>query len=353
MSREIVNDLAYLAARLHGRRSRLAEADRLDQLCRQPNLRELGRAVYPETELPAVPDFHRRLTEDLLRELIGIRNHMKGRGTDLLAWMSVRFQVENIKVLLRGFLRRTAGEAAPAQLLSLPEGMGLDTPGLEAAQSLAEFAEALPAGAPRESLKQALETYRDQPRPFFLEGALDRGYFQELLFRAARLSSEDRDLIQPIVRQEVDAFHLLLVVRGKFQYRVAAGRLLPLHVWGSDISRKRFAAMLAAPALRAASRLAVRRAIDELPATHGAGDDAVTINPAIVEALTWKRFLRLSNHAFRRSHMGVAAVVGYVGIRRVEVANLITLSEGIVAGLAPETLRARLHPRIDWEEVYV
>ena len=51
--------------------------------------------------------------------------------------------------------------------------------------------------------------------------------------------------------------------------------------------------------------------------------------------------------------MGLAAVVGYVGIRHVEVANLITLSEGIVAGIAPETLRARLLPRIDLEGVYV
>jgi vacuolar-type H+-ATPase subunit C/Vma6 len=51
--------------------------------------------------------------------------------------------------------------------------------------------------------------------------------------------------------------------------------------------------------------------------------------------------------------MGLGAVFGYVGIRRVEVANLITLSEGIATAKASETLRARLLPRNDWESVYV
>ena len=58
--------------------------------------------------------------------------------------------------------------------------------------------------------------------------------------------------------------------------------------------------------------------------------------------LPWKRFLRLANLAFRQSHIGLGAIVGYTGIRRIEVANLITISEGIRKGMAPETIRARL-----------
>ena len=63
--------------------------------------------------------------------------------------------------------------------------------------------------------------------------------------------------------------------------------------------------------------------------------------------------MRLANRAFRRSHMGMGAVVGYTGIRRVEVANLITLSEGIRAGMAAETIRARLLPRAGMEAANV
>jgi len=45
--------------------------------------------------------------------------------------------------------------------------------------------------------------------------------------------------------------------------------------------------------------------------------------------------------------MGLGAIVGYAGLRRVEVANLITISEGIRGGMAAEAIRGRLIPRAD------
>jgi V/A-type H+-transporting ATPase subunit C len=345
--------LDYLAARLHGRRSRLAEAERLEGLCRLSNLPELGRAVYPETEFQGTADFQRRLAQDPVWELNGFLKHLEGAGADLLAWMLARFQMENIKVLLRALMHRTPLEPPEEYLLSLPHGLALDVQALVAADSLEIFTERLPAGDLRKSLREALGIYRDQPRPFFLEGALDRGYFRELLARAERLSGEDLELIQPIMLQEVDAFHLMLVVRGKFNYGLTPELLLPLHVRQSGIPSERFSAMLAASDIAAAASLAVGRAIDALPSERGSAAAPAPIDPSALESLAWKRFRRLSNRAFRRSHMGLGAVFGYVGIRRVEVANLIMLSEGIVTGTSAETLRARLLPRNDLEPVYV
>jgi vacuolar-type H+-ATPase subunit C/Vma6 len=267
--------------------------------------------------------------------------------------MLVKFQVENIKVLVRAFVRRTPLETPEEYLLSLPHDLVLDVPALMAAKSLAEFADLLPLGAPRKSLRQALGIYHDQARPFFLEAALDRGYFQELLDKVGPLTGEEKELIKPIVLQEVDSFHLMLVVRGKFHYGLPPELLLPLHVRGSGIPSERFSGMLAAADVVTAAGLAVGRAIDAMPSDHGRNDGSPTVNPPVLEALAWRRYLRLSNRPFRRSHMGLGAVIGYVGIRRVEVANLITVSEGIRSGAAAERIRARLIPRADLESVYV
>jgi len=353
MAPGMVNDLEYLAARLHGRRSRLAEAERLDALCRLTHLAELGHAVYPDAEFHTAADFQRRLAQHLVRELSGFLKHLEGPGADLLAWMLVRFQVENMRVLLRSFMHRTPLEGPEKYLLSLPHDLTLDVQALMAAESLEEFTELLPSGTPRKSLREALGTYHDQPRPFFLEAALDRGYFQELLARAEQLSGEDTELIKPIVLQEVDAFHLMLIVRGKFQYGLTPELLLPLRVHGSGIPSAQFSSMLGAPDILTAASLAVGRAIDALPSELGSSEASATVDPSALEALVWKRNLRLSKRAFRRSHMGLGAVVGYLGIRRVEVANLITLSEGIRVGVATEAIRARLIPRADLESVYV
>ena len=60
-------------------------------------------------------------------------------------------------------------------------------------------------------------------------------------------------------------------------------------------------------------RRALGRALDMLPSTPGEGGELPrAIAPADLEALAWNRFLRLANRAFRRSHMGLAAIVAFV-----------------------------------------
>ena len=51
--------------------------------------------------------------------------------------------------------------------------------------------------------------------------------------------------------------------------------------------------------------------------------------------------------------MGVGAVAGYFGVRRMEIANLITLSESIRLGVDEREIRARLMPRTDLEVAHV
>ncbi|MBU6398977.1 MAG: V-type ATPase subunit [Verrucomicrobia bacterium] len=337
-----VNRLDYLAARLHGRRSRLAEASRLDDLCRLPNLTDLGRAVYPAAEFDSAAAFQRRLAQDLVDEIDGFRPHLEGAGAELVDWLRVRFQVENLKVLLRDFLREPASAAGQAHLLALSKDLALDAAALRAAESLERFAAGLPPGTLRRSVVWAVDTFGVGLRPFFLEAALDRGYFQELRRRTDRLAEPDRDLIDPIVAQEIEAFYLLLAVRGRFLHGLAVERVLPLALGGAEMSADRFGALLSAEDVTAAARLAVGRAVDGLPAVLESGEAAVAISG--LEALASRRYWRLCNRAFRGSHMGLGAVVGYVGLRRVEVANWVMLSEGLRLGEGTERLCARLIP---------
>jgi V/A-type H+-transporting ATPase subunit C len=353
MARVMVNDLDYLAARFHGRRGRVAEAERLDGLCRLRTLSELAHAIYPAAELHTCAEFQRWTVEDLLSELSHSSRYLDEAGGELLAWLSVRFQVENMKVLLRGFLDHAPLEAVQEHLVSLPHDLALDVNALLAAETLERFADRLPREMPRKALRAALGTYRGQVRPFFFEAALDQGYFQELLARAGQLAEQDREVVAPLIDEEANMFQLMLAVRGRFGYGLTPELLLPLHIRGCDISTDRFNSMLTAPDLRNAVAFAIGRAIDALPSEHEATETSVPFEIADVEALAWQRFLRLANRAFRRSHMGLGAIIGYTGIRRVEVANLITLSEGIRAGIAPEVIRARLVPRHNEEVAYV
>lgn len=353
MAEVMITDLDYLAARFHGRRSRVAEAERLDALCRLRTIPELAAAVFQDARLQTAVEFQRRTLEDLRAELSRSPRYLDEAGRDLLAWMLVRFQLENLKVLLRGFLDRVPLAELQANLVVLPKNLALDATGLLGAETVERFVDRLPMEMFRKALRVALGTYRDQRRPFFLEAVLDRAYFQELLARGGRLSAEDQEVAVPILEQEGNMFLLLLAVRGRFGYGLTPELLLPLHLRSRGIPIGRFHALLTAPDLRTVAGFAVGRVIDTLPAECEANETAGALAGAELEALAWKRFLRLANRAFRRSHMGLGAIIGYAGIRRVEVANLITLSEGIRAGVAPDLLRARLIPRCDQEAAYV
>lgn len=335
------DNLDFLAAHLHGRRSRMATGGRLEALCQAATVPRLATEVLSVGAAESALELQRQLVHELAQELATIAAQLSAHGARVLRWLAVRFQLENLKVLLRGWLANGSQESLRPHLVELPREFAVDPQA--AARSLDNFLPLAPRGPLRMCFRQAVQSHREEKRPFFFEAALDKGYLTELRAQAEALDGEDRELVAPLVRQEIDTFHLMLVARGKFIHGMEAAALLPFHVPGAGILRARFAAMLADPALRAAATRALGRALDELPnapAEGGAAADAIA--PSDVEALAWSRFQRLANRAFRRSHMGLAAVVAFAELRRVEVANLITLSEGIRLGMPAEQLRARL-----------
>lgn len=148
MTRASANDLDYLATRLHARRSRMAEAERLDELCRVRTLPELGRALFPGAEISVTADFQRRLVEKLVREISDCLKHLEGEAQELMAWLLARFQWEDAKILLRGFLNLTPLETLQPHLVDLPSDLALDTPSLMSAKSLEDFVTRLPVRLP-------------------------------------------------------------------------------------------------------------------------------------------------------------------------------------------------------------
>ncbi|MCL4206506.1 MAG: V-type ATPase subunit [Pirellulaceae bacterium] len=353
MSSALPADLDYLVARLHGRRGQFAEADRLDTLCRLRTMTDLVRALNPHSRFTTVTDFQHGLIQAMVQELADFASQLTGAGSALMAWLRIRFQVENLKVLARAFATGKPLQVARAYLVPLPDDLSLDFEALVAADSAESFALAAPAGILRKGLTAMAPAYTEEPRPIVLEATLDRIYFLELLNRTRSLTGDARSDSMMIAKQEVDTFHLMLVARGRFGYDLSAAQLERFHVPGAGITRDRFAQMLAADTLREVASLAAGLALDPLPTPedrHAAGAQAT--DAPLLETLAWNRYLRLARRAFRHSHMGLGAVVAFAAIRRIEVANLITLSEGIRNDMPSDAIRRRLIPR-DTEAAHV
>ncbi len=340
-----ISDLDFQAAVVHGRRSRLAEAERLDALCRVGTVEELAEAVFHEPSATTCADFQRRLLRVLFEELSEIAATLDAVRGGLLGWILFRFQVENLKLILRGFMTHTKGEVVREHLLPLPDPPAFDIESLLGARNLQEFIHCLPKDRLANALTLALRNHGAETRPFFFEAVMDRDYLQELLRRVSLLSGDDLELARPLVEQEVNAFLLMLAVRARFNYGIRVETLSPFYIRAGGTSLERFNWLLQAASPYEAAILMIGRALDDMPSVRASDTTDMAALTAELERLAQERFLHLSNRAFRRSPVGFGALLGYAGMRRVEVANLITISEGIRAHASFEEIRSHVVPR--------
>ncbi len=339
-------NLDYLVARLHGRRGQFAEADKLDALCRLRNVADFVRAVSPRTRFTTVVDFQHGLINEMVQELADLGAQLTGAGAALMAWMRVRCQIENLKVMARAFATGKSFDVARPYLVPLPDDLSLDLEVLAAADDVESFAMAAPAGLLRDGLVAFAPAYEVEPSTVVLEAALDHTYFRELLKRTQALRGAARNDALIIAKQEIDTFHLMLVARGCFHYGVRGDSLEMFHVSGGRISLDRFRQMADADRLSDAVALVSGLVLDTWSGVGGRyASGTAECNTAMLESLAWNRYYRLARQAFRRNHMGLGAVVAFAAIRRIEVANLITLSEGIRTHMPADAIRKRLIPR--------
>lgn len=356
MDVRLTTGLDYVAAVLHGRRSRMAEGDRLGALAAERSIGDLARALYGETAISSAVELQKRLVVDRALEILELARKLDGPAGEFLDWLAVRFQVENLKVLARGLAAGTPWSEVQAHLVPLPGSLAVDARAMASEATVETLAGVIRQKPLAGALAAALPLYQAHPRAFVLESALDRGYFVELLARAGAVAGEDLPDVLALVRQEIDIFHLVLVVRGKFFYGLPAEQLAPFYVPGARLRRPDFSAMLTATDLAEAAGRAVGFVIDAAPegsepAAAAAGNflSGTGAYAAALERLAWERYYRLAAAVFRRSPAGLGLVAAYVVLRRVELANLITASEGIRAGLPADDLRRRMIPRPEAE----
>jgi vacuolar-type H+-ATPase subunit C/Vma6 len=341
------DDLDYLCAGLHGRRSRMAEGERLASLCQARVFSELAEAVTSGSEPGNVREFQRLLTNDLVHDLSGITARLSGPGGHLVRWLLIRFLAENFKVLVRTRLSGRLEKDGHDYLIPLPGDLALDVEGLSTARSIDDFTSRAPKGWLRESVEEAVARFGKDPPPFFAEATLDHAYFRELLARVENLAEQDREMARPLFVQEVDIFHLMTILRGRFHYGIAPEDVLRFHVPGTRISRRLYEEM----AGDQNARQAVERVTAKVFEISSIGGEPIplkdspssggSVDASFLEGLAWRRFACLAHNAFRQSHMGLGAVLGYLCLRRIEVANLFTVSEGIRKGVAARTIDAR------------
>jgi len=335
-------DLDFLAALLHARYSKMVKGDRLIELSRIQNLSDLFQSVYPDKTIEDNNDFQKKILFDFISELYGFYAYLSKDYICFINWLTMRFQLENLKILLRGFFNKIPFLRIKSFIINLPGALSLNLKKLSEAETFDEFIKNSPKGFFQDILKSAAKIYGDKTKPFFIEAFLDSAYFNELISKTNSLKSTDRDYIKPIVDQEIDIFHLMLITRGVMNYNLPPDQLKLFHVKGTAIPKRIFTALLNESDLGLFIKKLEGRVIDFIPLELTKTDQSTALDLSILESLAWKRFNHLCHRVFYTNHMGFGAVIGYIGLRRIEIFNLIVLSEGIKEKFGSDFIRKHL-----------
>ena len=325
----------YLDAKLRGRRGRLYEQDKLWELADSPSVQELAYRLYPRREITDLLELERCLTEDCVEELALALPYLSGLTNAFYLSVLRRFQVDNLKVMLRLCGVPHAGDEPEKFTVALPDCLALPREELLACRDIGDFVSCIPSEAVRSAVEAAISLYERTGRRAFLEMALDKGYWHGVRESLDRLPTPDRETCAVPLKREFLSMRLLCALRAR-RYGIPWPDLdlvLPA-AWNCP----------SAKLLRT-----VYEESDEETRTHrlrsavGAELSAVEVQDLTsLEGFLWRKVVRTANQQFY-GRMGTAGVVvGYFYAKMDELKNLIRIAEMLRYNRSEREIREHL-----------
>ncbi len=315
-------------------RGQIHEGPRLLALCDIPNIRDLAATLAPGQPIGNTIGLQRYLTEQHIASLHGLLNVLDGWEADVFLAMLRRYQAENLKVILRCWAAKADDALLAAYTVDVPAALALPTPELLKSPDLESLINKIPVSSLRDGAMQGLGEYEESGRLFFVEAGIDQACFTQLNDAAERSRGAARDAVLDLVRLELDIYNVSLVLRGVFNYSLNFNKLrLLMAPFGSH------AGIRTLETIRAASDIA--DAVPLVPSgLLGRDEEAETADD--VETAMWSNLYRTAHRRYYTSVLDFGAVAAFCYIKRIELRNLITISEYIRYGERGAAVRDKL-----------
>jgi V/A-type H+/Na+-transporting ATPase subunit C len=334
-----VSSLSYSAAQawVRARLSRLLDRDTWLRLLDCRDSADIVGLLRTTWAAPAVADdgriLPRKLRGDVASAAETLGRFLPLRAKRLLAWHNRRFEIENLKVVLRAIHNQVDRRRAAGLLIPLRASRGRWEALLDSG-SVGVVVDRLRDSVYARPLEHALERYEQERRLLYLEVALDLFYFQRLVRLIATQRGTDGADARAWLGREIAVQNLLWACR----FRIYAG-MRPEEILNYTLHRA------FAMGLDAVRRVALGATVEEEVRRLG-----LIIPPGLseIEALGALELL-----AERERYQRAAAALGrplfrlggplaYLSLLECEVRDLSVLAEGKAAGLTRAEIARRL-----------
>ncbi len=255
------------------------------------------------------------------------------RAGELVSWYNRRFEIENLKTVLRSVHYGLDPSRARSSLIPLRATQWRWDVLLEA-QSIASVVHQIRESPYARPLENAMERYQQERRLFYLEIALDLFYFQKLVRLIESQSGKDAADARRFLGRAIAVQNLLWAYR----YRIY-GRMTPEEIINYTLHHAFAAGLDTVRRVALGSPLDVEAVRMGFRITPGISDvEGLTE----IEVLAERERFRYARAAIRRPLFQLRGALAYLWLLEAEVRDLTVIAEGKLAGLSSAEIGKRL-----------
>lgn len=330
----------YLVTRVHGLRTHLMTPRDIMILAKAKNLRgvtdnlmktdyatEIGQLPTQEQDATALENI---FLKKLVQRFFFLRRAAQGKIQDLLTRYCARFEVENIKRVIRA--KHGQSQEEPGLIPVPREHTLVNFPALLKAKDVDEVASLL-RDTPYHPILEKLQSYRESGATITLEATLDTIYFNKVWELARKLAG-----MRDLVGEEIDLRNLLIAF--SLKSREISPRLIEDSV--IPLSYK-----LPKPMLRSVLQSRIEDAPKILAADYSKlASEAVNLlksgSSLPLEWLFSKQLYGNASAALRTHALQAGYIVAYLLLCECEARNLVSIVTGKELNLSEEEISKEL-----------
>jgi V/A-type H+-transporting ATPase subunit C len=269
-----------------------------------------------------------------LDEAVILSRALTGSERDFIIYWVHRFELANLKAIIRGKMANEAAESIRDKLVEMGPFASLPVDDLLRTEDVAELLARLEHSKYSDIGRQARQVFEQQHELFALDTTFDQRYYSGLVRRAAALESDAGPGFKALMGAVIDSLNLVWLLRYRFAYQLAPSQvwylLIPTHY------------RLGSATLQALAQLTRFDEVQPMLPEPLRGWLAAAASPNDVSRILDARTSGLARRIVRRSISPLARAFAYMLLREHDLRNVHVVLKGRSISMGSETIRAGL-----------